>query len=185
MWRFAFLGILLLTASPSIMAATPELSRLQAFAAGDVISVHLELKNAFEQAEISRSLESGLPTGFSFQFELVRKRPNWFDDTLATSTIEVIATYNSVTREYLINYRRDGKLVKSETVTSLGQLREKMTRIDEPALFQRNRRPSSKLAVRARADISRKVIFYIVPSLVSTEWRQTRVKPGPAPRVQR
>lgn len=182
MWRFALL--LLLAASP-LLAATPEVSRLQAFAAGDVISVSLELRNTFEQAEISKSLESGLPTGFSFQFELVRKRPNWFDDTLATATVEVIATYNSVTRDYLINYRRDGKLVRSETVTSLGQLREKMTRIDEPALFQRNRRPSSKLAVRARADISRKVIFYIVPSLVSTEWRQTRVKPAPVPRVQR
>jgi len=185
MWRFAFTAVLALVASSSLRAATPEVSRLQATAVQDVIAVRLELKNAFELAEISRSLESGLPTGFSFQFELIRKRPNWFDDTLATSSIEVIATYNSVTREYLLNYRRDGKLVRSETVTDLAQLREKMTQIDEPALFQRNKRPSSKLAVRARADISRKVVFYIVPSVVSTEWRQTRVKASAAPRIQR
>ena len=189
MWRFVLSGslwlFLLMFRAGSALAATPEISRLDAISANGKISVRVAVRNAFELAEISRSLQSGLPTGFSYQFELVRKRPNWFDDTLATSTVEVIATWNSVTREYLVNYRRDGKLVRSETVTGVAELREKMTQVDEPALFDRNNRPPFKLVVRARVDISRKVVFYIIPSVSSTEWRQTRVRSAPPGRVQR
>lgn len=189
MWCFSFqrlsAGVIFLCAALPLIGATPEISRLQAVSTNGTIQVRLELKNSFELDEIAQSLQSGLPTGFTFHLELVRKRPNWFDDTLATSRIEVIATYNSVTREYLVNYRRNGKLVRSETVSELTQLRDRMTRLDEPALFTRQGRPAHKLVVRARADITRKIIFYIVPSVVSTDWKQTRVRTAPPDRTLR
>ena len=53
------------------------------------------------------ALQSGLPTSFTYVVEIFRDRPNWFDDGIARARIEVICTFNSVTREYLLNYRRD------------------------------------------------------------------------------
>ena len=87
----------------------------------------------------------------------------------------MIATFNSVTREYLLNYRRDRKLVRSETVSDLIALQHRMTAIDEPDLFDIGRRPPYKLKVRAKADLMRDWLLYFIPREMSTRWRSVRV----------
>ena len=87
----------------------------------------------------------------------------------------MIATFNSVTREYLMNYRRDRKLVRSETFTNLETLEKRMTTIDEPALFDVGDRRPYKLRLRAKADLMRGWALYFIPWNVSTRWRDVRV----------
>jgi hypothetical protein len=156
-------------------ATDPSIRTLVAVAGNGTISVQLELSHAFDSDEFQRNLQSGLPTGFTYHVELIRKRPNWFDDTIASATLESIATWNARTREYLVNHRRDGKLLRSETFSTAEEVRKSLTTISDPAFFPRGGRPAHKLIVRARADITRRVIFYIVPSTISTPWKQTRV----------
>jgi hypothetical protein len=131
---------------------------------------------AFAQPEMVEALKSGLPTSFTFSVEIFRDRPNWFDDSLATARVEVICTYNSVTREYLLNYRRDRQLVRSETFTDLAALEQRMTTVEEPALFDIGGRKPYKLKVRVKADLMRGWLMYVIPWEVSTHWRETRVK---------
>jgi Domain of unknown function (DUF4390) len=155
--------------------AQPRIENLAAVAVDGRVNVRFNLVNAFQNGNTVQALQSGLPTSFTFVVEIFRDRPNWFDDGIARSRMEVIATFNSVTREYLLNYRRDRKLVRSETLTDLDTLEKRMTTIDEPALFDVGDRRPYKLKVRVKADFERGFLLYVVPWQISTRWRVTRV----------
>jgi hypothetical protein len=157
-------------------AAEPKIENLSAIASSGKVSVRFSLANAFRNGEMVEALESGLPTSFTYNIEIFRDRPNWFDDGLDRSRVDVICTFNAVTREYLLNYRRDRKLVRSEVFGDLEALKERMTRIVEPDLFDIGRRVPFKLKVRVKADLMRGRWLYVVPWEVSTRWRETRVK---------
>ena len=88
----------------------------------------------------------------------------------------MICTFNSVTREYLLNYRRDRKLVRSQTFSDLVTLEHAMTSIAEPDLFDIGKRKPYKMKVAVKADVMRGWVLYVVPWEVSTRWREARVK---------
>lgn len=157
-------------------AADPRIENLTAIADNKQVSVRFTLANAFANGQMAEALQSGLPTGFTYIVEIFRDRPNWFDDGLARARVEVICTFNSVTREYLLNYRRDRRLVRSETFTDLAALQQRMTNIEEPNLFDIGNRRPYKLKVRVKADLNRDTVLYIIPWQVSTRWREARVK---------
>jgi Domain of unknown function (DUF4390) len=169
----AFFPILMavsLAAAPS-----PKIENLAATAENGKVSVRFSLAGAFANGEMIEALQSGLPTSFTYVVEIFRDRPNWFDDGIAQARIEVICTFNSVTREYLLNYRRDDRLVRSETFPDLAALERSMTTVEEMDLFDIGRRKPYKLKVRAKADLMRGWLMYVIPWEVSTRWRETRV----------
>ncbi len=172
------LSTLLLTAPLTAASPKPTIENLVATASGGMVSVHFTLEGAFRNGEMIEALKSGLPTSFSYSIEVFRDRPNWFDDSIAKARVEVICTYNSLTREYLLNYRRDRHLVRSETFTDLAELERKMTTVGETDLFEIGTRKPYKLKVRAKADLMRGWLMYVIPWEVSTRWRETRVKTG-------
>ncbi|HEX2122622.1 MAG TPA: DUF4390 domain-containing protein [Thermoanaerobaculia bacterium] len=176
--RRLHLVILTFAASWNAAAAPPQpkIENLAATAANGKVSVRFTLGGAFENGELVEALQSGLPTSFTYMVEIFRDRPNWFDDGIARSRLEVICTFNSLTREYLLNYRRDKHLVRSETFTDLEALVRRMTTIEETDLFDIGRRKPYKLKVRVKADLMRGWLAYVIPWEVSTRWREARVQ---------
>lgn len=170
-----FLVATSLAACPLYAEPDARIKELAATASGGHVNVTFELENAFAQPEILEGLRSGVSTGFTYHFVLVRKRPNWFDQRISTATVEVIATYNSVTQEYLLNYRRNRLLVKTEIFSRLDALERAMTRISEPRLLPLNGRRPEKVRVRVKADLMEGYLLHIVPWNVSTGWEQSRV----------
>lgn len=168
--------ILFLTAPLTAAPPNPTIENLSASAAAGKVSVHFTLAGAFQNGEMIEALRSGLPTSFTYSIEIFRDRPNWFDDSIAMARVEVICTYNSLTREYLLNLRRDKHLVRSETFTDLAELERKMTTVDEADLFDIGSRKPYKLKVRAKADLMRGWLMYVIPWEVSTKWREARVR---------
>jgi hypothetical protein len=162
--------------------AEPKIGDLSASAARGLVTVHFSLHDAFDDSQLIKGLQSGVPTNFTYIVEIFRDRPNWFDEGLGRSRIEVIATFNSRTQEYLLNYRRDRRLVRSETFGDLDALERRMTTIDEPDLFDIGKRRPYKVKVRVKADVMRGWLMYVVPWEISTRWREARVTgeaPGP------
>jgi hypothetical protein len=166
--------------APAAFAAEPQIEHLSASTANGKVSVHFDLAHAFDREETIQGLQSGVPTSFAYVVEIFRDRPNWFDEGISRSRIEVIATFNSVTREYLLNYRRDRHLVRSETFTDLAALERAMTTIDELELFDIDGRKFYKLKVRVKADLERGWLLYVIPWDTTTRWREARVKPAEA-----
>ena len=157
-------------------APKPRIENLTATAAGGKVSIRFNLAAAFQNDEMVAALQSGLPTSFTYHVEIFRKHPNWFDDSIASSRIEVICTFNALTREYLLNYRRDRHLVRSETFSDPRELERKMTTIVENDYFDIGDRKPYKLRVRVKADLMRGWLMYVIPWEVSSPWRETRVR---------
>ncbi len=158
-----------------MLADDPAIDALSAKTAGHQVSVRFTLVHAFDREQTIQGLQSGVPTTLTYVVEIYRDRPHWFDEGIARARIEVIATFNSLTREYLLNYRRDHKLVRSETFNDLASMQRAMTNIDEPNLFDIGKRPPYKLKVRVKADLMRGWLLYFIPWEVSTRWKALRV----------
>jgi hypothetical protein len=153
----------------------PRIDTLGATSVGGKVSIHFSLAHGFDRPQVLEGLQSGVPTSFTYVVEIFRDRPNWLDEGLGRSRIEVICTYNSLTREYLLNYRRDRRLIRSETFSDLPSLQHRMTSIEEAGLFDIGDRQPHKLKVRVRADLTRGWLLYFIPWQVSTRWREVRV----------
>ena len=83
--------------------------------------------------------------------------------------------YNAITREYLVNYKFDGKLTESRVVRSLDELNQAMTRLRDLPIFTLGSVPADRrLLVRARADLGSRTIFSFVPTAVTTEWVESK-----------
>jgi hypothetical protein len=163
------------------LAADPSIDTLSAKTVNRQVSVRFTMAHAFEREETIKGLQSGVPTTLTYVVEIFRDRPRWFDEGIARTHIEVIATFNSLTREYLLNYRRDHKLVRSETFSDLAALQKAMTTVDEPNLFDIGKRPPYKLKVRVKADLMRGWLLYFIPWDFTTRWKATRVASPPEP----
>jgi hypothetical protein len=174
--RVLSFSLSLFLAVAALAAPQAKIENLSATAAGGKVTVRFALSGAFASGEMVEALQSGVPTSISYIVELFRDRPNWFDDGIARVQLEVICTFNSVTREYLLNYRRDRRLVRSETFTDLAMLQARMANIEEVDLFDIGRRRHYKLKVRVKADLMRGWVMYVIPWEISTNWRETRVK---------
>lgn len=175
MSRVLLPSILIALTATTLLASEPVIEHLAATAVGHEVSVHFTLAHAFDREQTIQGLQSGIPTSLSYVLEMFRDRPLWIDEGVGRSHIEVIATFNSVTREYLMNYRRDRKLVRSETFSDLASLQRAMTTIDEPNVFDAGKRAPYKLKVRVKADLMRGWLLYVVPWEISTRWREVRV----------
>ena len=169
-------SFLLLAAGAPAERVDPAIDHLAASGLNGEINIRFSLAHAFDREQTIQSLQSGVPTSLTYVIEVFRKRPLWFDEGIGRARIEVIATFNSVTREYLLNYRRERKLVRSETFSDLATLQHAMTHIDEPKLFDIGKRPPYKLVVRVKADLTRGWLLYFIPWEVSTRWKQVRVE---------
>jgi hypothetical protein len=166
---------LLLFLASAAFAADPRIETLSAHAVNRQVSIRFSMGHAFDRAQTIQGLQNGVPTSLVYIVEAYRDRPNWFDEGIARARIEVIATFNSLTREYLLNYRRDHKLIRSETFSDLASLERAMTNIDEPLLFDIGKRPPNKVMVRVKADLMRGWLLYFIPWEVSTRWKSVRV----------
>ncbi len=125
--------------------------------------------------DLRRRLESGLPTSFTFDFQLVRTRKSWFDKAVDSSSLQITAMYNAVTREYLINFWHDGNLIDSRVVKDTAELEAAMIELTAFPVFStvgKNR--EQRLRVRVRAELRTKTVFFFIPSMVHTDWAETR-----------
>ena len=172
LWLFLALASLAAAAEPP----QPRIRDLTATANGEKVSVRFTLEGAFDAPEMAEALQSGLPTSLTYHLEIFRDHPNWFDDSIAKARIEVICTFNALTREYLLNYRRDRHLVRSETFSDLRELEARMTTISEADFFNIRGWKPHKLKVRVKADLMRGWLMYVIPWEVSSPWRETRVR---------
>ena len=133
-----------------------------------------KLLDAFDDS-LQMRIDSGLPTSFTFEFELVRTRKRWFDKAVDSSSLQVSAMYNAVSRQYLINYKHDGDLVDSRLVTDADELLAAMTDFTAfPVFSTAGKNAQQRLRVRVRAELRTRTVFFFIPSTVHTDWAETR-----------
>ena len=151
----------------------PQIRDLEIRLDGRRVEASFELVNGFSD-ELFERIQTGLASGFTFQFVLSRDQRLWFENRLDTSRLEVTAMYNAVTREYLVNFKQEGKLIDSRIALDRQELEQAMTRFDRLFLFQLEKiKPDKQLMVRARAELGSKTTLLIIPTRVKTDWTRS------------
>jgi hypothetical protein len=119
-------------------------------------------------------VQSGLPTELAFTLRLEHPRVWWFDKVFERTTLQVVAMYNAVTREYLVNYKLDGRLIESRIVTDLDELERAMTMIRSlPAFEIQEELPPPRIQVTVRAQLGSKPFLLLFPNQVDTGWARS------------
>ena len=156
------------------------LSELQVSLEGRRVEVSFELIDGLSD-ELFERIQTGLASGFTFEFVLVRDQKAWIDNKLARSELEVVAMYNAVTREFLVNYKQDGKLVDSRIARDRDELEVAMTEFERLTVFNlEGISPDKRILVRARAEVGSKTTMLIIPSRITTDWVRSRRFHAPA-----
>ncbi len=162
----------------------PEVTDLDVSREGDQVLVSFRMDGAFDDDLVER-IQSGLPTGFTYQVRLEKSRRWWLNPSPHKSEIQLIAMYNAITREYLINTKQDGRLISSTIVTSLEELQQHMTILDAVPFVQLDSELRGRHKVKVRAELGSKTILLLFPTRRHTAWaempfRHTATEPAPA-----
>lgn len=165
------LALLLAAASADRPAVTDVVATLD----GGEVRVAFQLAGAFDD-RVRERLQAGLPTGFTYEIELLRDRKRWWDAGLAEASLEVVAMYNALSRDYLLNFKRNGRLVESRTVRAIADLERAMTAVDGLAAFSvpDGVRGRQRLLVRVRASLGAGTVLGFIPTERETAWAESR-----------
>jgi len=148
----------------------PRLTEHAVHLEGQRVAVDFSLRGAFGDTLVER-IETGLPTGFDYQFKLVKDFKFWWDQDVDDTTVQVFASYDAVAREYLVNLRQDGRLIESRVLRTLEELEAAMTRFEGLHVFNlEGPAPRRRLLVKARAKLGDKTFLRIIPTADATEW---------------
>ena len=168
--RTLLLWVLTVVLAASALSAEAHLADVRLALENNQVVLSFELREAFSEKTLER-IQTGLPTGFLYQFRLDRDRKRWFDASLETCDLQVVAMYNAVTGEYLVNYKLDGELIESRVVREKEDLELALTRFEGVAIFSLDDVAShDRLLVRVRADLGSKTLLGFIPTRVTTEW---------------
>jgi hypothetical protein len=176
---------LLLLAVASPVRAEARIEELGVTLEGAQVLARWELRDAFDQ-KLRERVESGLPTSIVYRIELQRDRKRWYDRQLAATSLEVVALYDAVAREFTVNFKLDGKLIESRTVRDRLELAAAMTRIGPLPVFTLEPMPGRpRLLVKVKAELGSRMILLLIPATIDTGWAESRkfrppAAPGPS-----
>lgn len=170
---------LLVTAAAA--RAEARLEKLEVQREGRQVLVSVQLADAFD-AEMRARVESGLLTGIVYELQLSKDRKRWWDRPLQSASLQVVAMYNAVTRDYLVNVNLDGKLIESKQVHSWDDLETALTRVEGLPVFSIEGIPADwTLLVTGRAELGSRTILSIIPTHVTTPWVESNKLRPPRP----
>ena len=155
-------------------AEKPTVRDLQVSIQSRQVEISFQLEGGLTD-ELFERIQTGLPSGFTFDFVLFRDHKRWFDSKLDSASLQVVAMYNAVTREYIVNFKQDGRLVDSRVARDRDDLERIMTRFEGVHVFTLgDLNPKRRLLIRARADLGSKTLLGLIPTKVATEWVRSR-----------
>ena len=183
--RTAVCLLALALALPAAAAADARVRGLEVRLDGRRVLLDFQLEDGFGRRVVER-VRSGLPTSFTYEFELLRDRKRWLDRPLDRGSLQVIAMFDAVASEYLVNYKLDGKLVESRMVRSLEELHKAMTRFEGVPAFVLEPLPRRwRLLVKVRGVLGTRTLFSILPTRVGTDWKESGKFWAPAEQMPR
>lgn len=169
------LGCLVLLAllAPGAVLADARIRGLAAQVDGHRVLLDFRLEDGFDTEVVERA-KSGLPTSFTYEFELLIDRKRWLDRPLDRGSLQVTAMFDAVAGEYLVNYKLDGKLVESRMVRSLEELERAMTRFEGlPAFTLEPLSRRWRLLVKVRGVLGSRTLFSLIPARLATDWQES------------
>ncbi len=175
------LGAVLLATAISIPAPfagadqeTPRIESLHADARGPDVFTRFQLAGALNP-ELATKIESGLETAIRYEIRLYRHNAHWlWDDHMDTRKYRVAATYDPVTREYVVVETMDGRSLQRSTTHDFHEVARRLLSRENLLVFRvRHDDWRTNLYVRMRATFDSGYLFAIIPVDSRTSWKNS------------
>ncbi|MFO7912520.1 MAG: DUF4390 domain-containing protein [Desulfotignum sp.] len=154
----------------------PVLTNIKLANTRDDLLTYFEIKNAFTE-KITRAVQNGIPTTFSFYISLYKTSDTWVDKKIADIEITSSIKYNSLKQEYAVV--RPWKDEKPSVTQSFEEAENWMTNIDNLAVIAlKHLVKGEKYQIRIKAKLARVtlpfslhyVFFFVSFWDVETDW---------------
>ena len=99
------------------------------------VNVSFTFANGYTE-DMRAALRSGLATGITYDVELKRDVPVWFDAVVAAVTVASTAEYDPLTRVYKLARTIDGRAEEPRQTSDEEDVRKWLTAFDRHALFR-------------------------------------------------
>jgi len=102
--------------------------------------------------DVRDAIQSGLPTTLSYEVELRRGEPTWFDRTISSVTITATVRFDNLTRRYQMSRTFDGRVEDARPTGDQDAVRLWMTRFEQiPVSTTASLEANGEYYVRVRA----------------------------------
>ncbi len=157
---------------------SPSIQALQVEQRDGLYRVSFRLASGFTP-EILGKIESGLETTFDYRVEVLRRRRFWFDQRRRQRRIETSVKFDSLSRQYSLLLKADGKVQRSSTTDKPAEMRRWMTEIQEVGLGPISEfDPPENFVVRVKSDLQARFVLLFIPWDRDTEWARVPLNPG-------
>jgi hypothetical protein len=155
-------------------AADPHIRKLDVTVAGNEVRIAFVLRGAVDPA-LARRLQSGLDTSIDYEIRLFERNRYWFDQALDKHLFRVVATYDPVSRDYVVRDFWDGRPLSVHTVRSFAEAADLLlSRADLSVFRVRLGWPHKHLYVKMRASYDAGNFFALAPVDSSTDWKKSK-----------
>jgi Domain of unknown function (DUF4390) len=128
------LGLVLALSIGSLFAPADDIHVVELTREG-WIYVSLTFTSGFTD-DMRAALRSGLPTAITYEIELRREVPVWFDRTLMRVTVTATAKYDNLTRQHQLSRDIDGRGEEPVFARDEEVVREWLTSLERLKLFK-------------------------------------------------
>ncbi len=152
-WAFVALGWFVVPEDIRVMSLVRE---------GEVL-VSFTVNTGFTD-EIRESIRSGLPTSISYQVELRRSVPIWFDTTIASAAVTAGVRYDNLTRLHQLSRTVDGRGEEPRVTDNPEVVRAWLTEFKSLPLFStKGLEPNGEYYVQVRARTHPRFAWFLWP----------------------
>ncbi len=135
--------------------------------------------------ELSKKIEAGLETSIRYEVRLYRRFRYWFDTYLETRRYRVAATYDPVTREYVVEETLDKKPLKRTTTRDFAEVQQMLVSRESLLAFRvADDMPRHNLYASMQARFDAGFLFAFIPVDGKTEWKKSQVFDVPEPKPE-
>jgi len=156
-------------------APKPHIDLLRIETRGPDVFLRFHLTGALNP-ELGKKIEAGLETAIRYEIRLYRRYRYWFDTYLDTRRYRVAATYDPVTREYVVEETLDKKPLKRTTTRDFGEVQRMLVSRDGLLAFRvADDMPRRNLYCSMQARFDAGFLFAFIPVDGKTDWKKSSV----------
>ncbi len=166
--------------APDEARAAPRIGDLKIEIRDGQVLASFRLDGALDDETLAR-IASGLETEFEYRLEIIKPRRLWIDGKMVQHRLVTGVKYDSLSRQYGLTLKRDGKVERSSTTDRKEEMERWLTYLrDIPLGGAAEYVPPADYAVRVRAEFPMRFVLFFIPWDQDTSWEKAAL-PAPPP----
>jgi hypothetical protein len=158
----------------AVRAGDPHIFRLDVEVRGNEVWISFAMRGAVDP-ELARRLQSGLDTAIDYDIRLFERNRYWFDQFLEKHRLRIAATYDAISREYVVRDFWDGEAAGTRSARSFAEMTEILLSRSAIRAFRVHKDwPHKHLYVKMKATYNTGHFVALAPVSSASDWKKSQ-----------